>query len=104
MDLFLDPLFSTRDLHDWHHKIVLRALILQKQHSFALKYVQVRKPNLADDEYILSVISLYVANNMINEAFNFEKNYRNLAKGNKFLLHIFDGNFSGQQMRYALCW
>nr|XP_015835953.1 PREDICTED: protein ELYS isoform X3 [Tribolium castaneum] len=88
MGLLLDPLVSSQDLDDWHHKIVLRALMLQKQHNFALLYMQIRKPVPTDEEDILTAISLYVANNMLDEAFYFEKQYTNQLGGKKLLLHL----------------
>ena len=93
MGLLLDPLVLSDDLSQWHHKVVLRALMLQKQHNFALLYVQVRKPVLKDDDDILTAISLYVANNMLDEAFYFEKHCINQKQEEKFLCHLFNGKF-----------
>jgi hypothetical protein len=90
MGLLLDPLISSKDLTHWHHKVALRSLMLQKQHNFALLYLQVRKPVLTDDDDVLTRISLYVSNNMLDEAFYFEKHFTDEVRRNKFLSHFFN--------------
>jgi hypothetical protein len=65
--------------------------MLQKQHNFALLYLQVRKPVLTDDDDVLTRISLYVSNNMLDEAFYFEKHFTDEVRRNKFLSHFFNG-------------
>lgn len=75
------------DFEQWHHSVVLRALLLQNQQKFALLYMQVRKPAIKDENDILTAISLYIANNMLDEAFYFQKQYQN----DKLLIHFFNG-------------
>lgn len=41
MEQLLDPLVFAGDLKMWHHRIALKALLAQDQHSFALLYLQV---------------------------------------------------------------
>ncbi|VEN48837.1 unnamed protein product [Callosobruchus maculatus] len=88
MELMLDPQISNNDLQPWQHNIAMRALLLQDQKNLALFYMQVRKPPINNEKDILTAISLFVANNMLDEAFYF-KNQHNSANVQMLLQHLF---------------
>ncbi|CAH2017316.1 unnamed protein product [Acanthoscelides obtectus] len=88
MELMLDPQISNNDLQPWQHNVAMRALLLQEQNNLALFYMQVRKPPINSEKDILTAISLFVANNMLDEAFYF-KNQHNSANIQILLQHLF---------------
>ncbi|XP_018577451.1 protein ELYS isoform X2 [Anoplophora glabripennis] len=89
MEQLLDPLVLGDDLQPWHHAIAMRALLLQNQYNFALLYMQVRKPPITDEKDMLTAISLFIANNMLDEAFYFKNQHRNNNE-EKLLMHLFN--------------
>nr|CAH7717001.1 unnamed protein product [Callosobruchus chinensis] len=88
MELMLDPQISNNDLQPWQHNIAMRALLLQDQKNLALFYMQVRKPPINNEKDVLTAISLFVANNMLDEAFYF-KNQHNSVNVQMLLQHLF---------------
>lgn len=92
MDNLLDPMVNQEDLKNWHHKVALKSLLVQEQHNLALLYMNVRKPPIVDDEDVLCAISLFISNNMLDEAFYLEKNYHNHTNSQIILTHLFAGN------------
>lgn len=93
MGLLLDSAIHKKDLSLWHHKVVLRALTLEKQYNFALLYIKIKQPAFIDDEDILAVISLYITNNMVDEAFYYERHFSGREREEKFLNHLFNGEY-----------
>ncbi|KAJ8920901.1 hypothetical protein NQ315_015694 [Exocentrus adspersus] len=89
MEQLLDPFVLADDLQPWHHAIAMRALLLQNQYNFALLYMQVRKPPITDEKDVLTAISLFIANNMLDEAFYFKNQHQNKNE-EKLLLHLFN--------------
>lgn len=78
IESLLDPMVNQDDLKDWHHKIAIKSLLIQEQHNLALLYMTVRKPPILDDEDILCALSLFISNNMLDEAFYLEKKFQEL--------------------------
>ncbi|KAJ8964806.1 hypothetical protein NQ314_004613 [Rhamnusium bicolor] len=89
MEQLLDPFVLSDDLQPWHHAIAMRALLLQNQYNFALLYMQVRRPPIIDEKDILTAISLFIANNMLDEAFYFKNQHHNNNE-EKLLMHLFN--------------
>ncbi|KAK5646681.1 hypothetical protein RI129_005145 [Pyrocoelia pectoralis] len=85
----LDPMIATNDLKVWHHRLVLRALLAQEQYNFALLYLQARRPAVTDINDLCTIISLYIANNMIDEAFHFQRQHHNTDVSLKLLQHFY---------------
>ncbi|XP_045471901.1 protein ELYS [Harmonia axyridis] len=89
IESLLDPMVNQDDLKDWHHKIAIKSLLIQEQHNLALLYMTVRKPPILDDEDILCALSLFISNNMLDEAFYLEKNFKNYTSSEKIIRHLF---------------
>ncbi|XP_072402062.1 uncharacterized protein Elys isoform X1 [Diabrotica undecimpunctata] len=89
MEQLLDPFVLGEDLQPWHHNIAMRSLLLHKQPNFALLYMQIRKPPITDEHDVLTAISLFIANNMLDEAFYFKKQHQNKNEEN-LLTHLFN--------------
>ncbi|XP_056636381.1 protein ELYS [Diorhabda sublineata] len=88
MEQLLDPFVLGEDLQSWHHTLVMRSLLIHKHPNFALLYMKIRKPPITDEKDVLTAISLFIANNMIDEAFYFKKQYQNNDE-KKLLSHLF---------------
>ncbi|KAF5298453.1 hypothetical protein FQR65_LT01232 [Abscondita terminalis] len=73
VEQLLDPMVSSNDLKPWHHKVVLRMLVGHEQYGLALFYLQVRKPPITEESDLCTILTLYVASNMIDEAFHFQR-------------------------------
>ncbi|CAH0556685.1 unnamed protein product [Brassicogethes aeneus] len=89
MEQLLDPFVLGDDLQNWHHACALNTLLLQNQHHYALLYMQVRKPPILNEKDVVTAISLFIANNMLDEAFYFQKQYQN-NNDDKLLAHLFN--------------
>ncbi|KAK9888484.1 hypothetical protein WA026_000735 [Henosepilachna vigintioctopunctata] len=88
MEQLLDPLVNQEDLKYWHHKVALKSLLIQEQHNSALLYMHVRKPPILDDEDVLCALSLFISNNMLDEAFYLEKHYKSFHNSKEFIKHL----------------
>ncbi|KAJ8980297.1 hypothetical protein NQ317_005217 [Molorchus minor] len=89
MEQLLDPFVLGDDLEPWHHAIAMRALLLQNQYNFALLYMQVRKPPVTCEKDILTAISLFIANGMLDEAFYFKNQHQNNNQ-ERLLMHLYN--------------
>lgn len=87
----LDPLVMDSDLSLWHHRIVLKALLVQKQYSFGLLYLKTRNPPLVNDDDFKLAISFYVANSMVDNAFSLLRKNGNNKPNDKLLIYLFSG-------------
>uniref|UniRef100_A0A1Y1N0M4 Protein ELYS n=1 Tax=Photinus pyralis TaxID=7054 RepID=A0A1Y1N0M4_PHOPY len=85
----LDPIISSTDLKEWHHRLVLKTLLAQEQYNFALFYLQARRPAVTDLNDLCTIISLYIANNMVDEAFHFQRRHHHTDVSLKLLQHFF---------------
>lgn len=89
IEQLLDPFVLEDDLQPWHHAVAMRALLLQEQYNLALLYMQIRKPPISDEKDILTTISLFIANNMLDEALSFKRHCYNYDE-EKLLKHFFN--------------
>ena len=67
--MLLDPLVDTNDISETEHRTVILALLTQNQPKLALKYCNVRKPPKTKDEDLQLHTAIYLANGMVQEAF-----------------------------------
>lgn len=101
IEQLLDHFVLKKDLQPWHHNIAMKSLLIQNQHKAALRYMQVRRPLMTDDESILTAISLYITNNMVSEAIYFMKEHCK-ADQEKFLKHLFDECYKNKCLHVLL--
>ncbi|XP_066261984.1 protein ELYS isoform X2 [Euwallacea similis] len=78
LDSILDPCVLLEDLQQWHHSVIMRSLLMQDQSTLALRYWQIRKPCIQNEKDLLTVISLLISRNMLDEAFKFQLQYKGL--------------------------
>ncbi|XP_066159044.1 protein ELYS isoform X2 [Euwallacea fornicatus] len=78
LDSILDPCVLLEDLQQWHHSVMMRSLLMQDQSTLALRYWQIRKPCIQNEKDLLTVISLLISRNMLDEAFKFQLQYKGL--------------------------
>lgn len=97
MEQLLDSLVCIKDLKIWHHRIALRALLAQDQHKYALLYLQVRKPPVNEVDDMCIVLSLYVANYMLEEAFHFQRRNKSKEFEIQLLRHFYRGLFFSEK-------
>nr|XP_022908101.1 protein ELYS [Onthophagus taurus] len=106
LDLLLDPAISNSDIKLWHHRVIISALLIQKQYNLALTYYQIRKPPLKEVDDIIKLISLFVKNDMIHEAIEFQREHVNRENQETILTHLYRECNSVKQLkkilRYAL--
>ncbi|XP_049821968.1 protein ELYS isoform X3 [Aethina tumida] len=101
MEQLLDPFVESSDLEHWHHIVVLRTLLLDNQHHLALLYMQIRKPSIVDEKDVFTAISLFIANNMLDEAFYFQKQHHNNNE-ERLLIHLFQECSKNEILRASL--
>ncbi|CAG9823287.1 unnamed protein product [Phaedon cochleariae] len=89
LEHLLDPFVLGEDLQDWHHSVIMRSLCVQKQYNFALLYLQTLRPPMTREKDVMTAISLFVANKMLDEAFYFMKQHHN-NNAERLLAHLFN--------------
>ncbi|XP_072761473.1 uncharacterized protein Elys isoform X2 [Anoplolepis gracilipes] len=70
LDTITGQLISDSDVKDWHHRLILRTLVRNNQHKFALVYLRVRKPPLSSLEEQGVAVSLSVEHGLVQSAFH----------------------------------
>lgn len=91
LDMLLDPLVSVRDIVPWQHRCIIRVLTLQGQACMALRYVRARRPPLQDQTDIKLHLDLLLVNDLINEAFMYQRNHRSDFNSEILLKQFFQG-------------
>lgn len=79
------------DLKLWHHRIVLKALLAQEQYNFGLLYLKTRNPPMVNEDDFKLAVSFYVANSMVDNAFNLLRRNGNSKPKDKLLMYFFGG-------------
>lgn len=87
----LDPLVLDSDLKLWHHRIILKALLVQEQYNFGLLYLKTRNPPLENDDDFKLAISFYIANAMVDNGFCLLRQHGTNKLNDKLLTHLFSG-------------
>lgn len=90
MSQLLDPLVNNEDLHPWHHRVAVKSLLAQGQHQHALLYHQVRKPPMLDLQDLCITITLLIVNDLLQEAFHFQRQHRSDCNESELLQHFME--------------
>lgn len=102
LDMLLDPLVSVRDIVPWQHRCIIRSLTLQGQARMALRYVRARRPPLQEPSDITLHLSLLLANDLIDEAFMYQRNHRTEGNFGSLLQQFFQGCEERNHLRTIL--
>ncbi|XP_034239257.1 protein ELYS [Thrips palmi] len=102
LDMLLDPLVSVRDIVPWQHRCIIRSLTLQGQANMALRYVRARRPPLQEPSDIKLHLNLLLANDLIDEAFMYQRNHRTDANFESLLSQFFQGCEERNHLRTVL--
>lgn len=87
----LDPLVLDSDLKLWHHRIILKAFLVQEQYNFGLLYLKTRNPPLVNDDDFKLAISFYIANAMVDNGFCLLRQNGSNKPNDNLLIHLFSG-------------
>ncbi|TRY74821.1 hypothetical protein TCAL_05664 [Tigriopus californicus] len=90
MTMLSDPLISNQDIADWQHRVILVLFLVQNQPKLALKYSRIRKPPQKDLSDIQLHIAILLANGMVHEAFQYQRNRRNTRNASEMLQHFLE--------------
>jgi hypothetical protein len=74
--MLLDPLVQPNDIDEDEHRSILLALLTQGYHKLALKYSNIRKPPQKTSTDLQLQIAILLANGMVHEAFQFQRDKR----------------------------
>ncbi|KAK3926779.1 Protein ELYS [Frankliniella fusca] len=102
LDMLLDPLVSVRDIIPWQHRCIIRLLTLQGQANMALRYVRARRPPLQEQADIKLHLDLLIVNDLINEAFMYQRSHRSDFNSEVLLKQFFQGCEERNHLRTVL--
>ncbi|CAG9771850.1 unnamed protein product [Ceutorhynchus assimilis] len=102
LDCLLDESIRPGDLEPWHHSVMIKTLLMQNKSSLAVRYLQDRNPAIHEEKDLLTVISILVSKNLLDDAFEFRLRHRD--KDDCVLLnHIFNECNRNDTLEPLLC-
>uniref|UniRef100_A0A1B6DYT2 ELYS beta-propeller domain-containing protein n=1 Tax=Clastoptera arizonana TaxID=38151 RepID=A0A1B6DYT2_9HEMI len=82
----LHPDVCKQDLKCYQHRTILHLLVSEGKHKLALRYLNLKKPPLCEDDDIKFEMNILLFNGMMLEAFSFQRQHQSLQME---LLHQF---------------
>lgn len=102
MPHLLNRFVSSEDLKPWHHRVAVKALLAQGQHQHALLYHQVRQPPNTDLQDLCITITLLIVNDLLPEAFHFQRQNRSECNEKELLQHFMEACDKTNQLVHIL--
>lgn len=99
--MLLDP-NTNNDMLSWQHTRIIKTFLYHGQAKMALQYVRCVRPSLDTPDDVKLHLTVLLANGLTAEAFQFQREYRDLSTMDELLYHIFLGSQQTKTMDQLL--